>query len=480
MNTETKKWYLVFGAGGIYVANPGQTFTGTLRKCRSLWLEKFRDSVSRQGMDSVMAAWFESDLLEGTSWITVVREARANESSFEIQIDVSVLPQSAVDIFGNIETEELSSISWKLSLRARKRTMRDKDKGKAQHDKVRKEEIGRKLIDMMFEVKPSTIIERGVGIENLWVGGEIEWEINGEELMERAWKGIDMWPFIGLDCEGGGIWYQISWYGENGVEVVILGPSFFPSEMMELLEAKSNYVLGKNVHDELKFILDSKSGWNGIDLAVLTRDLKKSDHLHNSLGAMIGSATGQSFDKIKNPKKYDHRDRMKFGYIRALNWDRKLDGLQYTYAAFDVIAPHIIMYDYMCELVYIEELESRFKSFKDYLHHFLNKLVDRELNPKKAHVMYAVPLDERDPRTGYAALDLSEEIEENLDGLGMEMPEERRVRMMETIKLNGEEKWRSAKKIWVKNGKQKLPPQWMRHPDLRDDSGRMNKIMKLQ
>ena len=122
--------------------------------------------------------------------------------------------------------------------------MRDKDEGKAKQDKERKEEIGRKLIDMIFEVKPSTIIEAGVGIENLWVGGEIEWEISGEELMERAWKGINMRPFIGLDCEGGGIWYKISWYGKNGLEVVILGPSFFPSEMMELLEAQKKLCVG--------------------------------------------------------------------------------------------------------------------------------------------------------------------------------------------------------------------------------------------
>ena len=61
----------------------------------------------------------------------------------------------------------------------------------------------------------------------------------------------------------------------------------------------------------------------------------------------------------------------------------------------------------MLELVSIEELESRFKSFKDYLQRFLNKIVDRELNTK-AQLMYAVPLDERDPRTGYAALDLFE------------------------------------------------------------------------
>ena len=60
------------------------------------------------------------------------------------------------------------------------------------------------------------------------------------------------------------------------------------------------------------------------------------------------------------------------------------------------------------------------------------------------------------------------------------MPEERRVRMMEKIKINGEEKWRSKKKIWVNNGKQKLPPQWIWHLDLFDDSGRKNKKIKLQ
>ena len=64
----------------------------------------------------------------------------------------------------------------------------------------------------------------------LWIGGESEWETSGEELMVRTWQGVEKWPFIGLECEGRGIWYQVCWYGDSGLEVVNFWriPSYSP------------------------------------------------------------------------------------------------------------------------------------------------------------------------------------------------------------------------------------------------------------
>ena len=476
-------WHLVMGAGGIYVACHGLKFSGVVRNCRSLWLDKFRASVVNEGIDSVMASWFQTDILEEMDWVRLSMEARADESikGFEIGIDLHKLPKTAIETLEKSEIkEQTEDIPWKLWIRTRKRTMGPIDEEKAKQDK---EKGGRKLIDLLFEVKPSCTIGSGWGVENLWVVGEIEWESGGDEMMARAWRGVEIWPFIGLDCEGSGIWYQVCWYGQDSLEVVIFGPSFFPLEMMNLLECKRNWILGKNVHDELKYILDSKTGWNGLDLAVLTRDLKHSDHVHNGLGAMIESATGQNVDKIKNPKKYDQKVMFKFGYIRSHNWSRKLDGPQMAYAGFDVAAPHIIIYDYLLELLAerdIEDLDKRVTGFQDVFNDALKRMVDRELDCKKSHVMHAVPQSKRNLKTNHAAIELSIRIDEHLEGLAQELPEERRMRMVEKIKANGQEKWSGALQIWIRDGKHKIPPVWMKHPELRNaDNRNMAKRMKL-
>ena len=475
-------WQLVMGAGSIYVTSQGSIFIEVVRKCRSLWLDKVRAHVACDGIDSVMKAWFSQDLQNGLDWVRTAKEARANVDikGFEVDIDVKQLPKIAVECLENSKLEkQTSTLPLKLWIRTRKRTKCDKDIEKLKKDQERE----RKVIDLIFDVAPSCTLVTGWGVENLWIGGEVEWETSGEEMMVRAWQGIEKWPFIGLDCEGSGIWYQVCWYGESGLEIAIFGPGFFPAEMMRLLESKNNWIVGKNVHDEISFLLGCKTGWYGLDIGVLTRDLLHSDHVCHGLGKMIESATGQSVHKVKNSNKLSGEEKLKYGYIRSHNWARQLDGPQLLYASFDAVAPHVIIYDYMMTLMCDrepKELESRVTGLGEVLEKTLNKMVDLILNNKKAHEVYEVSPLLRDPETCFAALDLSVKIEENLEGLGGELPEERRVRMMEQIKNNGQERWNTERM-------HKKVPYYMLHPQLRqvrtkrntDDRYRVAKKAKL-
>ena len=117
------------------------------------------------------------------------------------------------------------------------------------------------------------------------------------------------------------------------------------------------------------------------------------------------------------------------------------------------------MYDYMLNLLSlraVESLDERVTGFESVFKEKLKNLVDRQLDPKKQHVNHTVPVGIRDLETSFAALDLSKPIEEFLEGLGQDLPEERRLRMYEQIKVNGEE-------MRLKEKKQKVP-KWMRHP----------------
>ena len=85
----------------------------------------------------------------------------------------------------------------------------------------------------------------------------------------------------------------------------------------------------------------------------------------------------------------------------------------------------------------------------------------------------------RDPETCYAALDLSVKIQGNKEGLGGELTEERRLRMMDQIKSKGQEEWHRERHEYV--------PHWMLHPDLRhartkrnsDDSDKKGKKARV-
>ena len=455
ITSKPSLWHLVVGSGSIYISHQGSSFKDVIRDSRKLWLEAFEHKIESDGLESVMDEWFEHERRDGLKWASLGKEALANmQDGFDIEVNQSDLPVTAVQCYNDTNVAvNTGHLGWRLWVRTSSR------KGFGRHKAEQEKKKDQKLVRLIDGVSPSCTLSTGWGVNHLNVVGEREWEEKGEEILERAWAGTEMWPFISLDCEGAGIWYQIAWYGKQGLDIYIFGPGFFPIEMMILLESRNNFVIGRSVHDELGFILGRKSGWLGLDLAVVTRDLQYSDHVLTGLGELIRTATGQSVDKVKHPKKYSEDVKYKYGYIRVHNWSGPLDGPQLLYAAFDVVAPHIIMYDYMLNLLAlraVESLDERVTGFESVFKEKLKNLVDRQLDPKKQHVSHAVPVGIRDLETSFAALDLSKPIEEFLEGLGQDLPEERRLRMYEQIKVNGEE-------MRLKEKKQKVP-KWMRHP----------------
>ena len=79
------------------------------------------------------------------------------------------------------------------------------------------------------------------------------------------------------------------------------------------LESSKSVVVGKNIHEDLVWILGSPVGWRAIDLGVWTRDCPYHGHGENGLKRMFELTIGfQKTDLKRNPDQ-----RQKFGYIRS-------------------------------------------------------------------------------------------------------------------------------------------------------------------
>ena len=61
------------------------------------------------------------------------------------------------------------------------------------------------------------------------------------ELLDSLNKGLTIMPVIGLDSEGGDVWFNLGWVGETDMVAMLVGPGFFPREIMEILERNDVY-----------------------------------------------------------------------------------------------------------------------------------------------------------------------------------------------------------------------------------------------
>ena len=103
----------------------------------------------------------------------------------------------------------------------------------------------------MNKVAKSCLMESGLIAQSIKKGDEELWSIEKEKIVKEINDGIQEWPFISIDSEGGGIWHQLSYNSPDGFEVLIFGPGFFPDEIKDIMKNKYVWIIGKDVHTEI-------------------------------------------------------------------------------------------------------------------------------------------------------------------------------------------------------------------------------------
>ena len=463
---EKGKLVVVVGAGVIFAGQLGaRLHRETVKLIRStilLWLAKFVAGCKSEGVLAVCTLWREAEKAAGKRARDLYEEQFARrEDLLFINIEGAQIPTEALECFSaTINGGEFGQA--KLWLRTRKRSHAGLQKERARNTK--RKEDGDKLISIVAGIKYTCLLENNMIVSLLSVYDQIKWLEDKEKVMARAWASIEVWPFISFDDEGHGIYFQVGFFGAAGWNCLVFGPAFFPKEMMELLESPRTIVTGKNIHDDLSWILGSQAGWRAVDLGVWTRDLKFHGHEENGLKKMFEETLG--FKKIKIDKNHPE-NREKFGYIRSGNWAReKLDSRQLTYMAADVTLPGTVVFNILITLIMelgVATLDKHFQSLEAFVAPYVTRVIDRRFNEKLQHPSHSIPIDSRSLSENVAALALSEEIYYE-DEVKDELAEERRERYEKEIIRLGQEK--------LVKGMSGGGPVWSKPPETRGKRGR--------
>ena len=137
-------------------------------------------------------------------------------------------------------------------------------------------------------------------------------------------------------------------------------------------------------------ILGRATGFNRLDVAVLTLDLPDScqstQPKKTNLGSLAAEVTGVSMEHIKAWRK--RPEYKKWHFIRDGDWTKEDMGLVKTvYAALDVTLPFPIIFRYLVHIGHAFSTVGRRRrdhpTWEKLLQEAFGELVDRELCPKK-------------------------------------------------------------------------------------------------
>ena len=151
--------------------------------------------------------------------------------------------------------------------------MKNKNRSKGHRRKL---EETAKLIS---SIKNQCTLDKGLCLTTIFKCGRHQWETGSGALVIRSLEaGINRFGVVGLDSEGNGSYFQLSWMGEEGLEALVVGPRFFPDELVAILTRDDVYVLGVAVMEDVLKLGGEGQGWKTVDLSVLASDMPTNDH----------------------------------------------------------------------------------------------------------------------------------------------------------------------------------------------------------
>ena len=208
-------------------------------------------------------------------------------------------------------------------------------KAKVKNEKHKKNES---VTDKMIrDIEGACTMKSGLVANKIWKGGRDEWEKDREEIMARVTKGLGRLKVLGFDAEGSnGEYYQLAWVGEDGLEAVVMGPFFFPQELMEVMARDNVYLLGIGIWEDLKLLSSKRTGWRAVDMAVVASDLPGCNHRKPGMAGLLLSVMGLNTEHLKTGNK---------SYLRRYGWKTAaLDWEKIVYAAMDATAAFPIFF----------------------------------------------------------------------------------------------------------------------------------------
>ena len=246
----------------------------------------------------------------------------------------------------------------------------------------------------MNSIARQCLLHTGTGVGRIYKGGKEEYDWDGGRVLRRIREGVDRFPALALDSEGGDkVYYQVGWVGEDCLEAAIFGRYFFPEEVKELLRLPHVYIIGRSVHSDIGCLLGKATGHGGLDLSVLTLDLPDASEntrpMRSGLGTLATEATAVSFEHIKNSRKTP--EGKPFIGVRDGNWNKEHIGpFKTVYAALDVTLPFTILFRFLVHHAAIYKTIGRknkvVPSWPSVLFASVGSLVDRVLNDRKMTV----------------------------------------------------------------------------------------------
>lgn len=250
---EDGKYIVVAGAGKIFkgLAGVGSLKT-SVRAAILLWIKEFIYICECEGASSVCKEWIEEEETgKGCAGreMFIKEQEKSREATADpifISADDSVIKPEVLACF-----RTLSNVSGQIYMLIRRRAGTRVSCGKIKKKNHNDNKNGAKLISLLSEVKYTGLVENNqVAAKIMVYKDEHEWQKDQESVIRRIWEGVEIWPFVSVDSEGKGAWFQLGYYGSAGWECLLFC-AFLPEEVMAVLESSRTILIGLCIHAEL-------------------------------------------------------------------------------------------------------------------------------------------------------------------------------------------------------------------------------------
>lgn len=240
----------VVGAGKIFTGLVGKgNIKDLIRSVILLWIEKIKLECQIKGVQRVCEEWIAAENMgKGLIARKKLNMERSKENDIRyIEAKEEFIVPEVKECFEQLSQEsEQNNINLSIGpLRTRCRN------GSKKHVPENHRREKKTLISLISNLKYCCLLENNQVVSQLFVFyDKMSWEADSVRVRERILSGLEEWPFISLDSEGKGAWYQVGYYARAGWECICFC-AFFPEDLMELLESNKTILTGKDVHTEL-------------------------------------------------------------------------------------------------------------------------------------------------------------------------------------------------------------------------------------
>ena len=324
------------GAWFRFGAAKGQTLKEAGQKARRVWVDRVYKAATRRGFSRIIEEWTMFAKEEGKDILDRMGHGKGQCSTEHLPSEL--VPSGAKgcsgDLWADRDYERYRRASWLLV----RKLYHAKNKNRSEGHRRKLEETAK----LISSIENQCTLDQGLCLTTIFKCGRRQWETGSGALVIRSLEaGINRFGVVGLDSEGNGSYFQLFWMGEEGLEALVVGPRFFPDELVAILTRDDVYVLGVAVMEDVLKLGGEGQGWKTVDLSVLASDMPTNDHQRPGMAALIMESTGTDITHLKKPKKGG-----KFFSLRKFGWDSAtLSKEKIVYAAMDAAMAFPIVFN---------------------------------------------------------------------------------------------------------------------------------------